>query len=146
MVIFTQMNALAALADPSRRRIVEMLTDGERTAGDLGAQFEISQPAVSKHLRVLRNAGLVEARAQAQRRLYRLNPAPLAEVDAWFSRYRNFWGERIDSLKAILEGDGDTKLILIPVRFPGRVGPEAGWNACGRRLRSFGLPLRTTAA
>lgn len=140
------MKALSALADPRRRRIVEMLAEGEKTAGDLGAQFAISQPAVSKHLRVLRKAGLVEARAQAQHRLYRLNPAPLAEVDAWFSRYRNLWRERIDSLKAILEGEGSAKLILIPARYPGRVGTEAGGNACGRRLRSFGLPLRTRVA
>ncbi len=140
------MNALAALADPSRRRIVEMLIDGERTAGDLGSEFKISQPAVSKHLRVLRKAGLVEARSQAQRRLYRLNPAPLAEVDAWFSRYRNSWRVRIDSLEAPLEGFGSTTSIRIPVRYPGRASHEAGWNACCRRMRSFGLPLRATAA
>jgi len=125
------MKALAALADPFRRRIVEMLVDGERTAGDLGARSEISQPGVSKHLRVLREAGLVDARARGRLRLYRLNPAPLAEADAWFARHRNLWEERIDSL------------VLMTARYPVRVGPEAaGSNACGRRLRSFGLPRR----
>jgi len=124
-----------------RRRIVERLASGEKTAGELGAGFAISQPAVSKHLRVLRQAGLVVTRAQAQRRLYSLNPAPLTEVDAWLARCRNFWQERLDSLKAYVE-TGESA-IPFPARFPGRAGPDlAGWErGCWRRSRPFGAPL-----
>ncbi len=129
------MKTLAALADPHRRRIVEMLIDGEKSAGDLGAQFAISQPAVSRHLRVLLDAGLVRSRAQARRRLYRLDPAPLEEADAWFSRYRDFWRPSFEPVAPI------------PVRFPARFGPHAiGSNACGRRLRSLGLPAQLDTA
>ena len=136
------MEPFTAIADPVRRLIVERLAAGEKTAGQLGEGFTISQPAVSKHLRVLREAGLVVARAQAQRRLYRLNPAPLAKVDAWLARYRNFWEERSGSLKSYMEGDRE-RLTPIAARYPGR-GPElAGWNAgCRRRSRSLGAPLR----
>jgi DNA-binding transcriptional ArsR family regulator len=90
--------ALEALADPTRRRIVELLADGELEAGSIAAQFPVSRPAVSRHLRVLREAGLVRARGEAQRRVYSLDPAPLAEVDAWLSRYRGFWTNRLDAL------------------------------------------------
>ena len=94
------------LADPTRRAIFERLCrEGEQTVGALTARAGVSQPAVSKHLRVLREAGLVVTRAQAQRRLYRLNPAPLAEVDAWLSRCWNFWEARLESLKAY-SGEG----------------------------------------
>lgn len=87
-----------ALADPTRRRILELLVDGERTAGELAAAFDTSRPAVSRHLRVLREAGLVRWRGDAQRRIYRLDPGPLAEVDAWLERYRRFWAGRLDAL------------------------------------------------
>lgn len=93
------MQTFEALSDPTRRRIVEMLADGERTAGELVNEFDVSQPAISRHLRVLREAELVVARADAQRRIYRLNPKPLAEIDAWLDRYRRFWGERLDRLE-----------------------------------------------
>jgi DNA-binding transcriptional ArsR family regulator len=92
------MNAIEALADPTRRRIVELLADGERSAGDIAAQFETSRPGVSRHLRVLRENGLVQARGDGQRRLYSLDPAPLAELDAWLARYRGFWANRLDAL------------------------------------------------
>jgi DNA-binding transcriptional ArsR family regulator len=91
-------NAFEALADPTRRRIVELLADGERSAGEIAAQFETSRPGVSRHLRVLREHGLVRAREQAQRRLYSLDPAPLAELDEWLARYRGFWTNRLDAL------------------------------------------------
>jgi DNA-binding transcriptional ArsR family regulator len=135
------MEPFTAIADPVRRRIVERLANGEKTAGELGEGFEISQPAVSRHLRVLREAGLVVTRARAQRRLYRLNPAPLAEVDAWLARCRNVWAERLDSLKAHVETAD--RSIPMPVRFPGRVGPDlAGWETgCWRRSRRFQAPL-----
>ena len=96
------MHAVDVLGDPVRRRIVELLADGERTAGDLTervqAEFGITQPAVSRHLRVLRDAGFATSEAQAQRRLYRLRPEPLAEVDAWLGRYRGLWSQALDAL------------------------------------------------
>jgi DNA-binding transcriptional ArsR family regulator len=92
------MDAIGALAAPTRRRIVELLADGERSAGELAAQFETSRPGVSRHLRVLREQGLVQAREQGQRRLYSLDPAPLEELDAWLERYRGFWTNRLDAL------------------------------------------------
>jgi DNA-binding transcriptional ArsR family regulator len=95
-------DALGALADPTRRRIVELLAEGERSAGELAAQFRTSRPGVSRHLRVLREHGLVRARSAGQRRLYTLDPAPLAEVDAWLERYRGFWTNRLDALETEL--------------------------------------------
>jgi DNA-binding transcriptional ArsR family regulator len=92
------MDALAALADPTRRRIVELLAEREHDAGELAAEFPVSRPAVSRHLRVLRDIGLVRARDEAQRRVYSLEPAPLAEVDAWLARYRGFWTTRLAAL------------------------------------------------
>ena len=92
------MQAIEALADPTRRRIIELLADGERSAGDIAAEFETSRPGISRHLRVLREHGLVRAREQGQRRLYSLDPEPLAELDAWLARYRSFWANRLDAL------------------------------------------------
>jgi DNA-binding transcriptional ArsR family regulator len=90
--------AVAALADPTRRTIVELLADGELDAGQIAARFPISRPAVSRHLRVLRELDLVHVRVDAQRRVYSLEPAPLAELDAWLGRYRGFWENRLDAL------------------------------------------------
>ena len=92
------MEALHALADPTRRRIIELVAERERSAGEIAREFSISRPAVSRHLRVLREHGLVRARDQAQRRLYSLDAAPLAELDAWLARYRRFWTQRLDAL------------------------------------------------
>ena len=92
------MEALAALADPTRRAIVELLADGEAAAGELAAHFPVSRPAVSRHLRVLREAGLVGVRVDGQRRLYALDPRPLSELDAWLARYRRLWAQRLDAL------------------------------------------------
>ena len=92
------MNALEALADPTRRRIVELLADGERSAGEIASHFDAARPGVSRHLRVLREHGLVQTRADGQRRLYSLDPAPLEELDAWLARYRRFWTNRLDAL------------------------------------------------
>jgi DNA-binding transcriptional ArsR family regulator len=92
------MRAAQALADPTRLRIVELLAEGERSAGELAAEFETSRPGVSRHLRVLREHGLVRVRGEGQRRLYSLDPAPLAELDAWLDRYRTFWTNRLDAL------------------------------------------------
>ena len=90
--------ALRALADPSRRSIVARLARGPVTAGELAAMFPIARPGVSRHLRVLREAGLVRARGEGQRRLYSVDPAPLDEVDAWLARWRGFWAQRLDAL------------------------------------------------
>jgi DNA-binding transcriptional ArsR family regulator len=92
------MNAVAALADPTRRTIVELLAESELDAGQIATRFSISRPAVSRHLRVLRELGLVRVRPEAQRRVYSLEPAPLAELDAWLGRYRGFWENRLDAL------------------------------------------------
>ncbi|MGA3214161.1 MAG: metalloregulator ArsR/SmtB family transcription factor [Acidimicrobiales bacterium] len=94
----------AVLAEPSRRRILDLLRERERSVGELVTDLGLSQPGVSKHLRVLREAGLVEAHVEAQRRLYQLRPEPLAELDAWLSPYRHFWSGRLDALEAHLDG------------------------------------------
>jgi DNA-binding transcriptional ArsR family regulator len=90
--------ALRALADESRRTIVETLTRGPATAGQLAASLPIARPGVSRHLRVLREAGLVDVRPHAQQRIYSLRPEPLAELDAWLRRYRSLWEHRLDAL------------------------------------------------
>ncbi len=92
------MQALEALADPIRRHIVELLAERERDAGEIASHFDVSRPAVSRHLRVLREHGLVQARSEAQRRVYSLDPAPLEEVDEWLARYRGIWTNRLDAL------------------------------------------------
>ncbi len=90
------------LAEPRRRRILDLVRDGERSVGELVAALAMSQPAVSKHLRVLREAGLVEARVDEQRRLYRLRPEPLRELDAWLAPYRWAWEASLDRLETHL--------------------------------------------
>ena len=94
------------LAEPNRRRLLDLLLAEERTVGELVAALDMSQPAVSKHLRVLRDAGLVEARVDAQRRIYSLRPEPLAEVDAWLAPYRKFWRGKLAALQRHLASDG----------------------------------------
>jgi DNA-binding transcriptional ArsR family regulator len=91
------------LAEPNRRRILDLLLDGDRPVGELVDRLGMSQPSVSKHLRVLRESGLVDVRTDAQRRVYRLCPEPLAEVDAWLEPYRNRWNDRFDRLETHLE-------------------------------------------
>jgi len=93
------MSPFEALADPHRRQILDLLRDGERAAGDLVEALPLSQPGASRHLRVLREAGLVTVRKDAQRRVYRLVPGRLAELDAWLAPYRKFWSSRLDALE-----------------------------------------------
>ena len=93
----------AVLAEPTRRQILELLRHGERPVGDLVDVLGTSQPLISKHLRVLREAGLVEVRPEAQRRLYRLRPEPLAELDDWLTPYRRLWAGSLDRLEQHLE-------------------------------------------
>jgi DNA-binding transcriptional ArsR family regulator len=97
-MLLTGVAVYEALADPTRRRILELLAAGERSAGDIAGEFAISRPGVSRHLRVLREAGLVQSRREGQRRLYSVDPEPLAEVEAWLLRYRAFWAQRFDAL------------------------------------------------
>ncbi|HEY0647557.1 metalloregulator ArsR/SmtB family transcription factor [Phenylobacterium sp.] len=97
------MSPFEALAEPNRRRILDVLRSGERPAGDLVQALAISQPGVSKHLKLLREAGLVSMRAEGQRRLYRLEPGGLADLDAWLMPYRRFWADRLNRLDEHLE-------------------------------------------
>ncbi len=90
--------ALRALADPSRRTMLEALSRGPVTVGQLAALLPIARPGVSRHLRVLRETGLVEVRQEAQRRVYSLRPEPLAEIEEWLGRYRALWKRRLDAL------------------------------------------------
>lgn len=96
------MHAFDVLGDPVRRRLLELMADGERPAGELThvirEEFGISQPAVSQHLRVLREAGFARVRPEGARRLYAVEPGPLQEVDVWLDRFRAFWSQRLDAL------------------------------------------------
>jgi DNA-binding transcriptional ArsR family regulator len=91
-------DTLAALADPTRRRLVALLARGEVAAGELAERFPVSRPAISRHLRVLREAGLVRSRTEGKRRLYALDPRPLRELDDWLEPYRDLWAQRLDAL------------------------------------------------
>jgi DNA-binding transcriptional ArsR family regulator len=96
------------LAEPTRRRIVELLLERARPVGELVDVLGLSQPGVSKHLRVLRDGGFVTVRADAQRRFYELRPDPLAELDAWLAPYRRLWADRLDALERHLD-DSDSR-------------------------------------
>ena len=93
------MREFAALADPTRRRIVELLSTGERSAGEIVEEFDVSAPAISQHLKALRDAGLVQVRTDAQRRIYALDAAGLENIDAWLKDVRKFWSGRLDALE-----------------------------------------------
>jgi DNA-binding transcriptional ArsR family regulator len=95
------------LAEPNRRRILDLLRAEERPVSELVRELSVSQPAVSKHLRVLREAGLVTVRPEAQRRVYRVEPEPLKELDEWLAPYRNLWSERLDRLERHLDSMPD---------------------------------------
>ena len=96
-------DALAVLAEPTRRRILDRLGTSERSVGELVDALELSQPAISKHLRVMREAGVVSCRAAAQRRLYRVDPRPLRELDEWLAGYRRLWDTHLDALERHLD-------------------------------------------
>ncbi len=96
-------SAFAILAEPSRRAILSLLASSEQSVGDIEEQLDLSQPSVSKHLRVLREAGFVESRIDAQRRLYRIRPEPLMEIDAWLEPFRRFWSVHVDALERHLD-------------------------------------------
>lgn len=101
------MQSLTAIADPTRRRMVELLAERERTAGELVAEFDLSAPAISQHLNVLREAGLVVTRAEGQSRIQSLNPAGFDEVEAWLQKTRSLWSRRLDALERELRAEDE---------------------------------------
>jgi DNA-binding transcriptional ArsR family regulator len=92
-------STFAIIAEPSRRAILSLLATEEQSVGDIEQQLQLPQPSISKHLRVLREAGFVEVRVDAQRRMYRLRPEPLIEVDAWLGQFRHYWSAHVDALE-----------------------------------------------
>jgi DNA-binding transcriptional ArsR family regulator len=101
--------AFDVVAEPHRRRILDLLRERPRSVGDLVEHLSLSQPGTSKHLRVLREAGLVRVRKDAQRRYYELNPAPLTEIDVWLQPYRRLWATRLDALERHLDQQGENR-------------------------------------
>jgi DNA-binding transcriptional ArsR family regulator len=101
----------AVLAEPTRRRILDLLRDEPRSVGELVSELGLTQPGTSKHLKVLRDAGLVTVRRDAQRRWYELRPEPLAEVDAWLAPYRQLWSDRLDALERHLDAMAERREI-----------------------------------
>lgn len=96
-------SAFAIVAEPSRRAILSLLASSERSVGDIEEHLRLPQPSVSKHLRVLREAGFVESRIDAQRRVYRIRPEPLMEIEAWLAPFRRFWSVHLDALERHLD-------------------------------------------
>lgn len=95
----------AAIADPTRRAILDAIADRELSAGDIAARFPVSRPAISRHIRVLREAGLVHERRDAQSRFYSVNATPLRDVDRWLDRYKVFWAARLHAIKRVAEAE-----------------------------------------
>lgn len=96
-------STFAIIAEPSRRAILSLLAASEQSVGYIEEQLQLPQPSVSKHLRVLREAGFVESRVDAQRRVYRIKPEPLMEIDAWIAQFRRFWSVHVDALERHLD-------------------------------------------
>jgi len=96
-------SSFTVVSEPNRRAILSMLLSSERSVGEIERELRLSQPSVSKHLRVLKEAGLVESRIEAQRRLYRLRPDPLKELDEWLAPFRRFWSRHVDALEKHLD-------------------------------------------
>lgn len=99
------MQSLSVLSDPTRRRIVELLAGGALRAGEIASRFDVSPPAISQHLKVLRHANLVLVRRDAQRRIYELNPQGVGELAAWIDRLRGFWTAKLDALESAIEDE-----------------------------------------
>jgi DNA-binding transcriptional ArsR family regulator len=109
--------SFTVIAEPNRRAILGLLLSAERSVGELEEALRLSQPSVSKHLRVLKDAGFVESRVEAQRRLYRLRPDPLMELDAWLVPFRRFWSKHVDALERHLDQMGEA-----PAKKPSKKG------------------------
>lgn len=104
-VTYSREAAFHALADPTRRAVLDLLRQGSRPAGQIANAFPVSRPAISKHLRVLRRAHLVEEHREGRQRLYRLNAEPLRAVDSWIEQYRSFWAASLENLKSFVESE-----------------------------------------
>ena len=102
--------AFSALADPTRRAVLDLLRAGTRPAGDIARAFTVSRPAISKHLSILRRAHLVEERREGRHRMYHLNPEPLKAVDSWLNQYRQFWTASLNNLKAFVEAEYEKEI------------------------------------
>src|SRR5438094_4175729 len=109
-VTYSREAAFSALADPTRRAVLDLLRAGIRPAGEIARAFPVSRPAISKHLRILRRAHLVEERREGRNRLYQLNPEPLKAVDSWLEQYRRFWTASLNNLKAFVEAEYEKEL------------------------------------
>ena len=107
-------STFGVLAEPNRRAILSLLAASERSVGQIEEQLQMAQPSVSKHLRVLRDAGFVESRVEAQRRVYRIRPEPLMEVDAWLSPFRRFWMTQVDALERHLDRTHPRAVVATP--------------------------------
>src|SRR5687768_18405350 len=106
------MQSIPAIADPTRRRIVELLAVRERTAGELVKEFDMSAPAISQHLNVLREAGLVTTRAEGQSRIQALNPTGFDDIETWLQKTRSIWSSRLDALERELRAEEDRKSVV----------------------------------
>jgi DNA-binding transcriptional ArsR family regulator len=104
-VTYSSEAAFSALADPTRRAVLDLLRTGTRPAGEIARAFPVSRPAISKHLRILRRAHLVEERREGRHRMYQLNPVPLKAVDSWLEQYRGFWSASLTNLKSFVEAE-----------------------------------------
>src|SRR5207249_3929962 len=102
--------AFGALADPTRRAVLDLLRAGTRPAGDIARAFTVSRPAISKHLRILRRAHLVEERREGRHRMYHLNPEPLKAIDSWLNQYRQFWTASLANLKTFVEAEYEKEI------------------------------------
>jgi DNA-binding transcriptional ArsR family regulator len=125
------------IAEPNRRAILSLLVSSEQSVGEIERRLRMAQPTVSKHLRVLREAGFVESTVDAQRRLYRLRPGPLQEVDVWLAPFRRFWSAHVDALERYLDRMGrhptDQDLSVgTPGRQVGQMGPSTPAKARSR--------------
>jgi DNA-binding transcriptional ArsR family regulator len=128
-------SSFAIVAEPNRRAILSLLLASERSVGEIEQELRLSQPSVSKHLRVLRDAGFVQSRIEAQRRLYRLRPEPLMELDAWLAPFRRFWSKHVDALEQHLDTMLDEPSSGEGQAGPGadRAGPQQPHAAGGKR-------------
>ncbi len=123
--MFVCVEAFEIIAEPNRRAILGLLAVSEQSVGEIERQLRMTQPTVSKHLRVLREAGFVEASVDAQRRLYRLRPEPFQEMDSWLSQFRKFWSVHVDALERHLDR-------IAQSREPRRKSSERGGKSRGR--------------
>jgi DNA-binding transcriptional ArsR family regulator len=117
-VTYSRDHAFNALADPTRRAVLDLLRAGSRPAGEIARAFPISRPAISKHLKILRRAHLVDEHRQGRHRFYQLNPEPLKTVDAWLEEYRRFWTANLESLKSFVESEYEKEITAAQTSTP----------------------------